>query len=105
MYQQYGPSIPEYLELAGTDADGVIWSTVIGTLPDEMGTAFKDAYREKYDAEAGLSQAGAQYDLVHLWAQSAGIAGNETDFDAVNANVKRSTYRGSAARTDTSPAS
>ena len=34
MYQQYGPSIPEYLELAGTDADGVIWSTVIGTLPD-----------------------------------------------------------------------
>ncbi|HEX6581144.1 MAG TPA: ABC transporter substrate-binding protein [Actinomycetota bacterium] len=94
MYQQYGPSIPEYLELAGTDADGVIWSTVIGTLPDEIGTAFKDAYREKYDAEAGLSQAGAQYDLVHLWAQSAGIAGNETDFDAVNANVKRSTYRG-----------
>ena len=31
MYQQYGPSIPEYLELAGDDADGVIWSTVIGT--------------------------------------------------------------------------
>jgi branched-chain amino acid transport system substrate-binding protein len=94
MYQQYGPSIPEYLELAGTDADGVIWSTVIGTLPDEIGTAFKDAYREKYDAEAGLSQAGGQYDLVHLWALAAGLAGDPTDFDTVNANIKRLTYRG-----------
>jgi branched-chain amino acid transport system substrate-binding protein len=94
MYQQYGPSIPEYLELAGTDADGVIWSTVIGTLPDEVGTAFKDAYREKYDAEAGLSQAGGQYDLVHLWAQAAAMAGDPTDFETVNANIKRFTYRG-----------
>lgn len=94
MYQQYGPSIPEYLELAGTDADGVIWSTVIGTLPDQIGTDFKDAYREKYDAEAGLSQAGGQYDLVHLWAQAAGMAGDATDFDTVNANIKRLTYRG-----------
>jgi branched-chain amino acid transport system substrate-binding protein len=94
MYQQYGPSIPEYLELAGTDADGVIWSTVIGTLPDEIGTAFKDAYREEYDAEAGLSQAGGQYDLVHLWEQAAGLAGDPTDFEAVNASIKRLTYRG-----------
>jgi branched-chain amino acid transport system substrate-binding protein len=94
MYQQYGPSIPEYLELAGTDADGVIWSTVIGTLPDQIGTDFKDAYREKYDAEAGLSQAGGQYDLVHLWAQAAALAGDPMDFDTVNANIKRLTYRG-----------
>jgi branched-chain amino acid transport system substrate-binding protein len=94
MYQQYGPSIPEYLELAGADADGVIWSTVIGTLPDQIGTDFKDAYREKYDAEAGLSQAGGQYDLVHLWAQAAALAGDPMDFDSVNANIKRLTYRG-----------
>jgi branched-chain amino acid transport system substrate-binding protein len=94
MYQQYGPSIPEYLELAGTDADGVIWSTVIGTLPDEIGTAFKDAYREAYGAEAGLSQAGGQYDLVHLWALAAGMAGDASDFTAVNANIKRLAYRG-----------
>ena len=94
MYQQYGPSIPEYLELAGTDADGVIWSTVIGTLPDDIGTAFKEAYSAKYGAEAGLSQAGAQYDLVHLWAQSAAMAGDPLVFETVNANLKRLTYRG-----------
>jgi branched-chain amino acid transport system substrate-binding protein len=94
MYQQYGPSIPEYLDLAGTDADGVIWSTVIGTLPDQIGQAFKDRYREEYGAEAGLSQAGAQYDLVHLWAQAAAMTGDPSDFDGVNENIKRLTYRG-----------
>lgn len=94
MYQQYGPSIPEYLELAGEDADGVIWSTVIGTLPDEIGEAFKQAYREKFGAEPGLSQAGAQYDLVHLWAQAAAMAGDPMNFELVNANLKRLLYRG-----------
>jgi branched-chain amino acid transport system substrate-binding protein len=94
MYQQYGPSIPEYLELAGADADGVIWSTVIGTLPDQIGQAFKDAYREEYGAEAGLSQAGGQYDLVQLWAQAAAMAGDPLDFEQVNANVKRMLFRG-----------
>ncbi|HSL15102.1 MAG TPA: ABC transporter substrate-binding protein [Actinomycetota bacterium] len=94
MYQQYGPSIPEYLELAGADADGVIWSTVIGTLPDQIGQAFKDAYREEYGAEAGLSQAGGQYDLVQLWAQAAAMAGDPLDFEQVNANIKRMLFRG-----------
>jgi branched-chain amino acid transport system substrate-binding protein len=94
MYQQYGPSIPEYLELAGEDADGVIWSTVIGTLNDEIGQRFKDAYREAYDAEAGLSQSGGQFDLVHVWAQSAALAGDPMAFDGVNANLQRLTYRG-----------
>jgi branched-chain amino acid transport system substrate-binding protein len=94
MYQQYGPSIPEYLELAGPDADGVIWSTVIGTLPDQIGQAFKDAYREEYGAEAGLSQAGGQYDLVQLWAQAAAMAGDPLDFEQVNANIKRMLFRG-----------
>ena len=94
MYQQYGPSIPEYLELAGDDADGVIWSTVIGTLPDATGQAFKDRYQEEYGAAAGLSQAGGQYDLVHVWAQAAAMAGDPMDFEAVNANLKRMLYRG-----------
>jgi len=94
MYQQYGPSIPEYLELAGADADGVIWSTVIGTLPDATGEAFRERYREEYDAEAGLSQAGGQYDLVHVWAQAAGMAGDPADFEQVNANLARMLYRG-----------
>lgn len=94
MYQQYGPSIPEYLELAGADADGVIWSTVIGTLPDEIGEAFKAKYREAYGSDPGLSQAGGEYDLVNLWALAASMAGDPFDFAAVNEAIKRLKYRG-----------
>ncbi len=57
MYQQYGPSIPEYLELAGADADGVIWSTVIGTLPDQTGQAFRELYSARV-RRGGRAQSG-----------------------------------------------
>ena len=94
LYEQYGPSVPEYLELTGDKGNGVIWSTVIGTLPDKLGNAFRDKYRERFGAEAGLSQAGGQYDVVHLWAQAAAMAGDPYDFERVNRNIQNTRFRG-----------
>jgi branched-chain amino acid transport system substrate-binding protein len=94
LYQQYGPSVPEYLDLAKGAANGVLWSTVIGTLPDTMGTDFRDRYQKKYDAPAGLSQSGAQYDIVRLWARAAAQAGNAEDFEKVNQFLKATLFRG-----------
>lgn len=94
LYQQYGPSVPEYLDLAKDAANGVLWSTTIGTLPDEMGTDFRDRYQTKYGAPAGLSQSGAQYDTVRLWARAAAQAGDPTDFAKVNEFLKASIFRG-----------
>ena len=94
LYQQYGPSVPEYLELAGEAANGVLWSTTIGTLPDAIGTAFRDRYQAEYGSPAGLSQSGAQYDMVRLWAQAAARAGDPYDFGAVNQALKSTVFRG-----------
>lgn len=94
LYQQYGPSVPEYLELAGDAANGVVWSTTIGTLPDRIGVDFRERYRAKYGAEAGLSQSGAQYDMVHLWARAASSAADPTAYETVCDSVKGSLYRG-----------
>ncbi len=94
LYQQYGPSIPEYLQLAGEAGYGVVWSTTVGTLPDKMGQEFLAAYKAKYNSEAGLSQAGGQYDMVHLWAQTAAMAGDPNDFTKVNQLLKGVIYRG-----------
>lgn len=94
LYQQYGPSVPEYLDLAGDAANGVVWSTTIGTLPDRIGTDFRERYRAKYGTEAGLSQSGAQYDMVHLWARAAATAGDPADYARVCEAVKGSLYRG-----------
>ena len=94
LYQQYGPSIPEYLQLAGEAGYGVVWSTTVGTLPDKIGAEFLAAYKAKYNSEAGLSQAGGQYDMVHLWAQCAAMAGDPMDFTLVNKLLKGVIYRG-----------
>lgn len=94
LYQQYGPSIPEYLELAGSAGYGVVWSTTVGTLPDELGQAFLDLYQKKYNAKAGLSQAGAQYDLVRMWAQTVGMVGDPYKFEQINALLKNVAFRG-----------
>lgn len=94
LYQQYGPSVPEYLELAGDAANGVIWSTTIGLLPDEIGKQFQELYRKTYNSEPGLSQAGGQYDIIRMWAQAANQAKDPMDFAAVNALLKQWIFRG-----------
>ncbi len=45
VYQQYAPSIPQYLNLAGDAANGVIWSTVVGILQnDPVAQPFIDSF-------------------------------------------------------------
>jgi branched-chain amino acid transport system substrate-binding protein len=95
VYQQYAPSIPQYLQLAGSAADGVLWSTVVGILQhDPVAGPFDAAFQRKYSTSAGFSNAGDQYDLVHIWAQAASEAGNPYDFSKVSEIVKNTVYRG-----------
>src|SRR6185312_1524376 len=95
VYQQYAPSIPQYLQLAGDAANGVIWSTVVGILQnDPVAQPFNAAFQAKFNASAGFSNAGDQYDLVHLWANAVAEAGNPYDFARVNKIVKGPVYRG-----------
>lgn len=95
VYQQYAPSVPEYLELAGDAANGVLWSTVVGVLADDpVAQRFIDAFTQKYGDPPGFSNAGDQYDLVKLWAQAAAVAGDPYDFARVNAVLRETRYRG-----------
>ena len=65
VYQQYAPSIPQYLQLAGDAANGVIWSTVVGMLQnDPVAQPFIDEFTQKFNARPGFSNAGDQYDLM-----------------------------------------
>ncbi len=95
VYQQYAPSIPQYLQLAGSAADGVLWSTVVGILQnDPVAVPFQRAFSAKFSAQPGFSNAGDQYDLVKLWAQAVEVTGDPYDFSAVNKVVAGTTYRG-----------
>lgn len=94
VYEQFGPSTPEYLELTGDASDGVLWSTNIGILPDKMGEEFRARFEQTYGVKAGFSTAGAIYDQVMMWAVAAGLAGDPDAYPAVVKNIKAGIRRG-----------
>jgi len=95
VYQLYAPSVPEYLELAGKAGDGVMWATTTGTMfEDELGRRFFDDYRRAYGEDPGRSNAGANYDMIRLWAQAAALASSPFAYDEVAANVRTQVFRG-----------
>lgn len=93
VYLQYGPSQPEFLDLAGPAADGFVWGSVIGTYADAQGTTFRELYQRKHPGPMGLVYAGAGYDTGHLLARAWAEAVPE-EFDKVGDFLRKARYRG-----------
>lgn len=94
IYQQYGPSVPEYLELAGAAASGVIWATVLGFLPDKIGNDWVAAYKKKFNQTPGFANAPGGYDQVWLWAKAVALAGDPFDYKKVAKMTEMGIHRG-----------
>jgi branched-chain amino acid transport system substrate-binding protein len=94
VYQQYGPSVPEYLELAGDAANGIIWATVLGVLKDEIGEDFRARYEAKFGQAPGWANAGGVYDEVWVWAKSVALAGDPHDYQKVARVSEKMIHRG-----------
>jgi branched-chain amino acid transport system substrate-binding protein len=94
VYQQYGPSVPEYLNLAGEAANGMIWATVLGLLPDEIGNNFRKRYQAKFNKAPGWANAGGCYDEVMVWAQAVRAAGTWSDYKRVATEAEKVIHRG-----------
>jgi branched-chain amino acid transport system substrate-binding protein len=94
VYQQYGPSVPDYLTLAGSAANGIVWATVLGLLPDKIGNDFRARYQTKYGVQPGWANAGGCYDEVNVWAAAVAMAGNPKDYKAVAKATEAVIWRG-----------
>lgn len=94
VYLQYGPSQPEFLDLAQGAGEGMIWGTVYGVYADEMGAAFRKKYRAKYPGTMGMVYTGGGYDAVMMLAKAWEKVGNPDDFDAVGNAIREMEYRG-----------
>jgi branched-chain amino acid transport system substrate-binding protein len=90
VYLQYGPSQPEYLDIAGDSAEGYVWGTVIGTgNTSEEDKAFRAAYQAANgvdDVTMGLVYTAWCYDMVNVLA-NAWTNTDPSDFAAVNAFI------------------
>ena len=94
LYQHYGPSVPEYLELAGDAANGVIWATVLGFLPDKIGNDWIAAYKAKFNTTPGYANAPGGYDQVWVWAKAVALAGDPFDYKKVAKMTEMGIHRG-----------
>ncbi|MGI9334555.1 MAG: ABC transporter substrate-binding protein [Gammaproteobacteria bacterium] len=94
VYMQYGPSQPEFLDIAGEAAEGYVWSTVLGVYNDEQGAAFRKKYKARFPGTMGLVYTGMGYDVVYMLKAAWEGVGDPNDFNAVNDYLRANHYRG-----------
>jgi len=100
VYMQYGPSIPAFRDIGKAAVNGVLYSTVIGVPPDEIGLAFEKRYKAKFGANAGFMSGCQPYDGAYAWATAAALAGgsgepgNEAQNRKVADRLRAQIYRG-----------
>ncbi|MEJ8570103.1 ABC transporter substrate-binding protein [Microbaculum marinum] len=94
VYLQYGPSQPEFLDLAGGAAEGMIWGTVYGVYADEKGTEFREKYKALYPGTMGMVYTGGGYDAVYMLKDAWEKAGDPKDYDAVGDAIRAMEFRG-----------
>lgn len=99
VYYQYGPLLKAFSDLAGEAARGVLTSSVIGILPDELGNAFRQTYQEKFGPTAEADPGASTYSEMYHYAIAAALAGgagepgNIEQNRKIAANLRRFTYR------------
>ena len=100
IYMQYGPSLPAFREIGGQAVNGVIYSTVIGCLPDDFSAPFRKSYREKFGPTAAFITGSQTYDALWKWAIAAAVAGgpgkpfDKDQVHKVSTAIKALVYRG-----------
>ena len=94
VYLQYGPSQPEFLDLAAGAGEGMVWGTVYGVYADDIGMAFREQYSAKYPGTMGMVYTGGGYDAVKILANAWEKTGDPSNFDAVGDAIRDMNYRG-----------
>lgn len=94
VYLQYGPSQPEFLDLAQGAGEGMVWGTVYGVYADEKGAAFRETYKAKFPGTMGMVYTGGGYDAVQMMVEAWTEVGDPTDFNAVGDAIRKMEYRG-----------
>ncbi|WP_187414698.1 ABC transporter substrate-binding protein [Nonomuraea sp. PA05] len=90
------PTIPRFEERMEGLAEGMLWSTVIGTYGDPVSARFMERYRRAYGDEPGSGSAAIHYDMIHLLAGAWASVGRPWDFGAMVRDLRETVHRGAA---------
>lgn len=94
LYSLYSPSVPEFRELMGSRADGLMWATVTGTYSDSYARAFASRYRNRFGVSPGRSHAGISYDRIALIARAWSSVSNPRNPKLVADQLRQTIHRG-----------
>jgi branched-chain amino acid transport system substrate-binding protein len=93
VFQHYSPAIPEYLSLAKSAANGVLWMVDLGIAPGSQGDAWKAAYQSRFKTVPGITQGPNCYDMINLYKSVVESIGT-TDKRTVATGILNSQYQG-----------
>ncbi|MBF8194708.1 ABC transporter substrate-binding protein, partial [Nonomuraea sp. K274] len=96
VYTVWTPTIPHFEDRMEGLAEGVLWSTVIGTYGDPVSAGFMRKYRGAYGDEPGSGSAAIHYDMIHMLAGAWAAVGRPWDFGAVVRSLREGVHRGAA---------
>jgi branched-chain amino acid transport system substrate-binding protein len=88
IYMQYGPSLAAFREIGKAATNGVVYSTVVASLQDEIGQDFNNRYKKKFGPSASPLVAAQVYDSTNIWALAAALAGGTSGPGELEQNRK-----------------
>jgi branched-chain amino acid transport system substrate-binding protein len=75
IYLQWGAMHRTFLDIAASDAEGIIVGTVVGLVKDADGAAFSRKYHERFGPGSTPEVGALPYSSLHHYALAASIAG------------------------------
>jgi branched-chain amino acid transport system substrate-binding protein len=93
MVMQYTPMYPEYLEITGDKANGVIFSTNV--MPIGKGVKeFNEKFSKQFGEEPKSTYANITYDAFQIWVNAVEKTGCYDCYDKVEQAIRETKYDG-----------
>lgn len=96
VFIQYGPSVPEFVELTKDNSTGVLYNLLGGVIMSDDNQAyldFKEAWEAEYGKEGGL-YGEALWESVYIYAEALQEVGDPKDHLAVGKAIGQISYVG-----------
>lgn len=95
----YCPAAPEFIQLGGKHANGVLWNTLLGLLPGPKADAFKAKFIKRFGSETwGISYPAGIWDMMHFWEEAVTHVGKVDDYKAIAEYLSSHEYKGLCGR-------
>lgn len=96
IYADWSPSAPDFVTRFGSETEGLIWSTIVGTYADPLSRTFRARYRDRYSEDPGTGASAIHFDIVRLLAETWTGVRAPWDFHSVLRELRPALFRGVA---------